>query len=115
MTIHAKNFIAGEWVDATDKSADVNPSNTGDILGEFPRASKADAERAVAAAKAAAPAWARSTPQERHDALKKVSDEILARREEIGRILSREEGKTLPEGIGEVVRAGQIFGFFAGE
>jgi aldehyde dehydrogenase (NAD+) len=115
MTVHAKNFIAGEWVGAQDMAPDVNPSNTGDVVGEFPRAAKADAERAIAAAKAAAPGWARSTPQERHDALKKISDEILARREELGRILSREEGKTLPEGIGEVVRAGQIFGFFAGE
>ena len=84
------------------------------MVGEFPRASKADAERAIAAAKAAAPGWARSTPQERHDALKKISDEILARKDELGNILSREEGKTLPEGVGEVVRAGQIFGFFAG-
>jgi acyl-CoA reductase-like NAD-dependent aldehyde dehydrogenase len=37
--------------------------------------------------------------------LKKISDEILARKDELGRLLSREEGKTLPEGIGEVVRA----------
>jgi alpha-ketoglutaric semialdehyde dehydrogenase len=115
MTIHAKNFIAGEWVGAADMAPDVNPSNTRDVVGEFPRAAKADAERAIAAARSAAPGWARSTPQERHDALKKVSDEILARKEELGAILSREEGKTLPEGIGEVARAGQIFGFFAGE
>jgi aldehyde dehydrogenase (NAD+) len=115
MTIHAKNFIAGEWVGASDMAPDQNPSNTRDIVGEFPRATKADAERAIAAAKSAAPGWARSTPQERHDALKKISDEILARKDELGAILSREEGKTLPEGIGEVVRAGQIFGFFAGE
>jgi alpha-ketoglutaric semialdehyde dehydrogenase len=115
MTIHAKNFIAGEWTDASDKAPDVNPSNTRDVVGEFPRASKAEAERAIAAAKAASRGWARSTPQERHDALKKVSDEILARKDELGQILSREEGKTLPEGVGEIVRAGQIFGFFAGE
>src|SRR5262249_34974074 len=56
-----------------------------------------------------------STPQDRYDALKKISDEILARKDELGRLLSREEGKTLPEGVGEVVRAGQIFAFFAGE
>ena len=51
----------------------------------------------------------------RYDILKKASDEILARKDELGRLLSREEGKTLPEGIGEVARAGQIFAFFAGE
>ncbi|MDQ0473576.1 aldehyde dehydrogenase family protein [Labrys wisconsinensis] len=115
MTIHAKNFIAGEWVEAADLAPDVNPSNTGEVVGHFPRAAKADAERAIAAAKAAFPAWSRSTPQERHDILKRISDEILARKDELGAILSREEGKTLPEGIGEVVRAGQIFGFFSGE
>ena len=115
MTVHARNFIAGEWVASSDAAPDVNPSNTTEVIGEFPRAARADADRAIAAAKAAFPAWSRSTPQERHDALKKISDGIIARKDELGAILSREEGKTLPEGIGEVVRAGQIFGFFAGE
>src|SRR5215212_5306628 len=115
MTIHAKNFIGGEWVQAQNASPDLNPSNTQDIVGEFPRGSRADAERAIAAAKDAFPAWSRSTPQERHDALKRIGDEIIARKEELGRLLSREEGKTLAEGIGETVRAGQIFLFFSGE
>ena len=115
MTIHAKNFIAGEWVAATNSAPDVNPSNTNDVVGEFPRGSRADAERAIAAAKGAFPAWSRSTPQERHDILKRIGDEIIARKDDLGRILSREEGKTLPEGIGETVRAGQIFLFFSGE
>ncbi|HJT12848.1 MAG TPA: aldehyde dehydrogenase family protein, partial [Dongiaceae bacterium] len=66
-------------------------------------------------AKAAFPAWSRTTPQERYDILKKASDEVLARKEELGRILSREEGKILAEGIGEAARAGQILAFFAGE
>ncbi len=115
MTIHARNFIAGEWLAASDAAPDINPSNTGDVVGEFPRAAKGDADRAIAAARAAFPAWSRSTPQERHDALKKIGDELLARKDEIGRLLSREEGKTLPEGIGETVRAAQIFLFFSGE
>ena len=79
------------------------------------RASAAEAERAIAAAYDAFPAWSRSSIQQRHDILKAVGDEILARKEELGRLLSREEGKTLPEGIGEVTRAGQIFLFFSGE
>ena len=85
------------------------------MVGRYARASKADAERAIAAAKAAFPAWSRSGIQQRHDILKKASDEILARKEELGRLLSREEGKMLAEGIGEATRAGQIFAFFAGE
>ncbi|MFN5120186.1 MAG: aldehyde dehydrogenase family protein, partial [Bradyrhizobium sp.] len=115
MTAHQKNFIAGEWVDGTSITRDINPSNTKDVVGEYAKADKAQTEKAIAAAKAAFPAWARSTPQERFDALTKISVEILARKEELGRLLAREEGKTLPEGIGEVARAGQIFAFFAGE
>ncbi|MDY0871481.1 aldehyde dehydrogenase family protein [Dongia rigui] len=113
--IQAQNFIAGAWSKAANASKDINPSNTGDVVGEFPQASAADAETAIAAAKAAFPAWSRSTVQQRHDVLKKIGDEIMARKDELGRLLSREEGKTLVEGIGETVRAGQIFLFFAGE
>ncbi len=110
-----QNFIGGELVSGASASRNVNPSNTQDVIGDFVSGTKADADKAVAAAKAAFPAWSRTPPQERYDILKKASDEVLARREELGRILSREEGKTLPEGIGEAARAGQILAFFAGE
>ncbi len=110
-----KNFIAGEWIDGSGVTRNINPSNTNDVVGEYAKADKAQTEKAIAAAKAAFPAWSRSTPQERYDALNKISAEILSRKEELGRLLAREEGKTLPEGIGEVARAGQIFAFFAGE
>jgi aldehyde dehydrogenase (NAD+) len=93
----------------------INPSNTKDVVGEYAKADKAQTEKAIAAAKAAFPAWARATPQERYDVLTRISAEILSRKEELGRLLAREEGKTMPEGIGEVARAGQIFAFFAGE
>jgi aldehyde dehydrogenase (NAD+) len=110
-----ENYLAGEWVAGDDASRDVNPSNTDDVVGLYARASAAQVERAVAAAKAAFPAWSRTTPQERHDILQRVSVEILARREELGRLLAREEGKSLPEAIGEATRAGHIFDFFAAE
>ncbi|RVH27251.1 aldehyde dehydrogenase family protein, partial [Sinorhizobium meliloti] len=113
MTLH-QNLIAGEWVGG-DGVANINPSNTDDVVGEYGRASAEDAKAAIAAAKAAFPAWSRSGILERHAILKKTADEILARKDELGRLLSREEGKTLAEGIGETVRAGQIFEFFAGE
>lgn len=114
MTETYRNYIAGEWVDG-ETVDNINPSNTNDSLGRYVRGTREDAERAIAAAKDAFPAWSRSGIQQRHDILKRASDEILARREELGRQLSREEGKTLAEGIGETVRAGQIFDFFAGE
>ncbi|CUT14682.1 Ketoglutarate semialdehyde dehydrogenase EC 12126 [Bradyrhizobium sp.] len=115
MTAILKNFIGGEWVDGSAVTKNINPSNTNDLVGEYAKADKAQTEKAIAAAKAAFPAWAQSTPQARYDALNKISLEIIARKEELGRLLAREEGKTLPEGIGEVARAGQIFAFFAGE
>src|SRR6202795_2485889 len=110
-----QNYIGGTWVPAGATAPNVNPSNLNDVIANYARAQPAETEAAIAAAKAVFPAYSRSTPQERYEALKKISDEILARKDELGRLLSREEGKTLPEGIGEVVRAGQVFAFFAGE
>ncbi len=114
MSEHRQNFIGGAWV-AGDAAANINPSNTAEVVGQYARASKAQALDAVAAAKAAFPTWSRSGLMERHAILRRASDEILARKDELGRLLSREEGKTLAEGIGETVRAAQIFDFFAGE
>ncbi|MGY3146322.1 hypothetical protein ACVWYQ_003321 [Bradyrhizobium sp. USDA 3397] len=110
-----KNYIAGEWLAAAEACPNINPSNTNDVVGEYALASATETERAIAAASDAFPAWSHSTIQARHDILKAVGDEIQARKNELGRLLSREEGKTLPEGIGEVTRAAQIFQFFAGE
>jgi alpha-ketoglutaric semialdehyde dehydrogenase len=113
-TLH-KNLVAGEWVEGVGVSRNVNPSDTNDIVGEYAQADASQTGAAITAAHAAFPAWARATPQERHDILLRASVEILARRDELGRLLAREEGKTLPEATGEVARAGQIFDFFAGE
>ncbi|CAG2130676.1 aldehyde dehydrogenase family protein [Cupriavidus numazuensis] len=110
-----RNYIAGQWLEGVTTVANINPSDTTDIVGYYAQADAAQADEAIAAAHAAAPLWASSTPQQRADALDRIGSEILARREELGRLLSREEGKTLPEGIGEVARAGNIFKFFAGE
>ncbi|MBI3347739.1 MAG: aldehyde dehydrogenase family protein [Burkholderiales bacterium] len=110
-----KNLIAGEWLDGHAVSRNINPSDTRDLVGEYAQADAAQAELAITAATAAFPAWSLSTPQQRFDILDAVGTEILARRAELGDLLAREEGKTLPEAIGEVTRAGNIFKFFAGE
>jgi alpha-ketoglutaric semialdehyde dehydrogenase len=114
MTLH-KNWINGAWADAVNASPNINPSDTTDVIGEYAQADAAQAASAVAAAHAAFSKWALSTPQARADALDFIGSEIIARKAELGDLLAREEGKTLPEGIGEVARAGQIFKFFAGE
>ena len=115
MTAISKNFVGGAWVDGAGVCQNINPSDTNDIVGAYAKADRAQTEQAIAAARAAFPAWSRSTPQQRYDALNAISTEILARKDELGRLLAREEGKTLPEATGEVARAGQIFAFFAGE
>jgi len=110
-----KNLINGEWLDGHAVSRNTNPSDTRDLIGEYAQADATQAELAISAASAAFPAWSLSTPQQRFDILDAVGTEILARRAELGDLLAREEGKTLPEAVGEVVRAGNIFKFFAGE
>ena len=110
-----KNFIGGNWLDGQQLSRNINPSDTRDVIGEYAQADAAQTRLAIAAAEAALPAWSLSTPQQRFDILDAVGSEILARRQELGDLLAREEGKTLAEAVGEVARAGYIFKFFAGE
>jgi len=109
------NLIAGEWVHGDDAVRNINPSDTGDVVGEYERASAAQVDAAIEAARRAAPAWARTTVQQRADLLEKVGVEILARRDALADLLAREEGKTLADATGEVGRAGNIFKFFAQE
>jgi acyl-CoA reductase-like NAD-dependent aldehyde dehydrogenase len=108
------NLITGEWVVTGNTFDDINPSDTSDIIGTYSTAGEAEVIAAIAAAKAAFKSWPYSTPQQRFDVLDNAGTEILARKAELGALLSR-EGKTLPEGIGEVTRAGHIFKYFAGE
>jgi aldehyde dehydrogenase (NAD+) len=109
------NYIDGQWVAGKNYQANINPSDLSDVIGEYAQADASQVEAAIAAARKAFPAWSTSGIQARADALEKVGLEILARREELGNLLAREEGKTLPEAIGEVSRAGNIFKYFAGE
>ncbi|MBY3268873.1 aldehyde dehydrogenase family protein [Rhizobium laguerreae] len=113
MTMY-QNLIAGEWV-GSNATKNINPSDTNEVVGLYADGSADDTRNAIAAAKAAFPAWSRSGIWERHVILKKTGDEIMARKDELGALLAREEGKTLPEATGEVIRASQIFEFFAGE
>ena len=99
-----KNLINGEWV-GSDGVENINPSNTSEVVGVYARATAEETKQAIAAAKAAFPTWSRSGILERHAILSKTSQEILARKQELGELLSREEGKTLPEGVGvEITR-----------
>lgn len=109
------NYIGGEWVQGATALENVNPADPKDVIGLYASADEAQMRQAVQAARAAAPAWERSTTQQRSDILFRAANEILARKEELGALVSREAGKTQAEAVGEVMRAGQIFQFFAGE
>jgi aldehyde dehydrogenase (NAD+) len=109
------NLIAGEWIEGPATVADVNPSDLSDVVEEFAVADEAQVDAAVEAATEAAPGWAATSPAERFAVLERVGLELEARASELGEQLSREEGKPKAEGIGEVLRASQIFRFFAGE
>ena len=110
-----QNYINGAWIDGASATENINPWNTADVIGHYAQADPRQTDLAIAAAAAAAPAWGLSNPQMRANALDKIDTEIRGRKEELGALLSREEGKTLPEGIGEAGRAGAIFKFFAQE
>src|SRR3954471_19685489 len=114
MAVH-QNYIAGAWAEAAEPAPNINPSNLSDVVGEYARANEPQVRAAIAAARAAFPAWSRGGVQARADMLDKIGNEIFARKDELGALLSREEGKTRPEGVGEAVRAGYLFKFFAGE
>jgi len=109
------NYIAGEWLDGPRQLANVNPSDTGDTIGHYAQASAEQLDAAVAAAKVAQREWAQSGLEARYKVLMAIGDEMIARSAEIGELLSREEGKTRPEGAGEVYRAGQFFHYYAAE
>jgi len=110
-----RNLIGGEWVAGGSTTTNRNPSDVRDVIGEYAQADAGETRAAIVAARQAFAGWAAGSIQERSSILDRAGTEILARKDELGRLLAREEGKTLPEGVGEAARAGHIFKFFAGE
>ena len=114
-TLELSHWIGGEKVAGDRPGESHNPSDTRDIVARTPKGGAAEVDQAVAAATDAFEAWSEASPEVRFDVLDKAGSLIMERREQIGRLLSREEGKTVPEGIGETVRAARILKYFAGE
>jgi len=108
------NLIGGEWVGGAPVP-NINPSDTDDVIGEYAHANPSQTRDAIAAAADAFPEWSTVSPQVRADVLQRASQEVLTRADELGDLLAREEGKTLPEARGEVVRAAQVLSFHAGQ
>ncbi len=110
-----KNFIAGQWLAGNDELANINPSDLSDTIGLYAQADAGQLQMALDAANAAQMDWASTALEKRQSVLMAIGNELMERSEELGRLLSREEGKTLPEGKGEVYRAGQFFTYYAAE
>ena len=109
------NWIAGEWVGSDARIENINPSDTHDVIGLYAQANFDDLERSVKAAINAQKQW-RATPLEARQAvLDRIGRALMENADSLGELLSREEGKTRPEGRGEVYRAGQFFTYYAAE
>ncbi len=115
MDLETRNFIAGDWLDGPGTLENRNPSDLSDVIAHFAQADAAQLTTALAAARRAQAEWGATGPQKRHDVLMAIGTEMMARAEEIGTLIAREEGKPLAEGKGEVYRAGQFFTYFAAE
>ena len=115
MTDTLTHLISGEAIGGDTTGESVNPSNLDDIVARYPKGGPAEVAQAVTAARAAFPAWSQASPEVRSDVLDRAGALVMNRAKELGPLLSREEGKTLAEGTGEVMRAARILKYFAGE
>ncbi|MCH8615443.1 aldehyde dehydrogenase family protein [Sphingomonas sp. SM33] len=115
MTDTLTHFIGGEAEGGDAVGESINPSNLDDVVARYPKGTAADVDRAVKAAREAFPGWSEASPEVRSDVLDRAGTIVMQRAKELGELLSREEGKTLPEGMGEVMRAARILKYFAGE
>ena len=115
MTELFKNYIAGDWVDGASSIDNRNPSDLSDLIGHYAQAKTDQLSDAIASARAAQVEWAAYGMERKQAVLMAIGNESMARAEELGTLLSREEGKPLAEGKGEVFRAGQFFTYYAHE
>jgi alpha-ketoglutaric semialdehyde dehydrogenase len=115
MTDLNRNYIAGAWVAGSGEIENRNPSDVTEVVGRYAQASAAQLDEALSAARQAQAIWAGYGLERRHDVLIAIGTEMMRRAPELGELLSREEGKPLAEGKGEVYRAGQFFTYYAAE
>ena len=111
----ASNYIAGQWVEGTGSFNNINPSDTSDLIDSYTSATSEQFEQAVQAAIKAQKEWEKVGIEKKSQILIKIGDELIEKSKELGELLSREEGKPLAEGIGEVARAGQQFQYYGSE
>jgi aldehyde dehydrogenase (NAD+) len=111
------NFVAGEWTasSATQRVPNTNPADTRDILGQVALSSAEEARDAVKAAANAYPAWRDTPGPVRGQIIMRAARILSAEREEVARLLTREEGKTVKDALGELGRTINILEYIAAE
>src|SRR5437867_9592234 len=112
-----RNFIRGEWISKRDgREIEVrNPADQDEVLGKGFLASAREAEAALAAASEALPAWAGMPAPKRGEIVERAADLLRAEQDEVARLLTREEGKTLADAKGEIYRAYNVLDYTAGQ
>lgn len=110
-----KNYINGEWVGSDNTIENRNPSDISDLIGTYAQAGTDQLERALEGARTAQKQWQATGLEARQNALMTIGNALMSRADELGELLSREEGKPRAEGRGEVYRAGQFFTYYAAE
>ncbi|MFZ0959318.1 MAG: aldehyde dehydrogenase family protein [Terriglobia bacterium] len=117
MTEVYRNYVAGQWMECKSGKTfpNINPANTGEIVGQFQASAAEDMQEACEAAAKAQPAWSTAPAPRRGEYLFKAAELLESRLAKISEEMTREEGKTLPEAKGEVKRAINILRYFGGE
>ena len=109
------NYIAGQWVEGVGSIKNINPSDTSETIDEYTSCTNEQFEKSIQSASIAQKEWESVGIEKKSQTLIKIGDELIKKSKQIGELLSREEGKPLNEGIGEVFRAGQQFQYYGSE
>ncbi len=111
----ARNYIDGTWTDAGSDAIEMFDPATGETIGFAPRGGRAEIDAAVEAAKAAFPAWSTTPPPKRGEILYRLGQVMESRKDELGRLVTREMGKVRDEALGDVQEAIDMAYYIAGE
>ena len=113
--LRSANFIAGQWTPGPGALLAVTDPATGASITEVPDSGAAEARAALDAAHAAFPAWKKVPAKQRAQTIKRWNDLVLAHQDDLGKLISREQGKPLAEGKGEVAYAASYIEWFGEE
>ena len=108
-------YVNGEWIGSNTTGENINPANTAEVLGTYPKLGRDDTLRAISAAHAAYPAWRQTPAPQRAHVLARAMRLLEERKEIVARALTQEEGKILTESLGEVQKAINVLEYAVGE